>query len=165
VSAFEYISHGYQPCALIAAGALAALLAAGCGTTREKRGLSRAQFVASADAVCRYEQAKLATIEARAQRLGRADTAPSVIRQRVAQSQLATGRLEGLPEPPGDARAIGRWLTARTVAATVAVDLAEAPSRGEATAVSDVKGQLATALARARALALGYGSQVCSETE
>jgi hypothetical protein len=160
----EDICRGYQPRAVIVAGALAALSAAGCGTTREKRGLSRAQFVLSANAVCGHEQAKLASIEARTQRLGRADAAPSVIRQRVAQSQLATARLEALPEPPGDARAINRWLTARTVAATIALDLAEAPPRGDARAVSDVKGELATARARARVLAHAYGTQVCSET-
>jgi len=155
----------HQPGVVIAAGMLAALSASGCGATREKRGLSRVQFIASADAACRFEQGKLAYIEARAQRLGRALSAPPVIRQQAAQSQLATARLEALPEPPGDAGAIKRWLTARTVAATVAIDLAEAPARGQATAVSDVKDELVTAQARARGLALAYGSRVCGETD
>jgi len=159
------IQCGHQPAVLIAAGVLAAASATGCGAPRAKRGFSRAQFIASADAVCRFEQAKLASISQRARQLGRALAAPSVIRQQVAQSQLATTRLEALPRPPADVRAIDRWLTARTVAATVALDLAEAPARGDAAAVRDVKGELAGARARARAMALGYGSQVCDETD
>jgi hypothetical protein len=155
----------HQPSAVIAAGMIVALSASGCGAAREKRGLTRSRFVASADAVCRFEQAKLAYIEARAHRLRRTPSAPPVIRQRVAQSQLATARLEALPEPPGDAVAIKRWLTARTVAATVAIDLAEAPAKGEAIAVNDVRGELATAQARARGLALAYGARVCGETD
>ena len=155
----------HQPGAVIAAGMLAALSASGCGATRERKGVSRARFIASADAVCRFEQGKLAFIEARARALGRALAAPPVIRQQVAQSQLATARLEALPEPPGDARAIKRWLTARTVAATVAIDLAEAPAKGEARAVRDVRDELASARARARGLALAYGSPVCGATD
>ena len=88
-----------------------------------------------------------------------------MIRQQVAQSRLATATLEAQPEPPGDAGAITRWLTARTVAATVAIDLAEAPAKGETTAVDDVRAELSAAQARARGLALAYGSRVCGETD
>jgi hypothetical protein len=151
--------------AVIAAGMLAALSAAGCATVREKRGLSRSRFIASADAVCSFEQAKLAYVQARARRFARAASAPAVIRQRVAQSQLATAKLEALPEPPGDVQTIKRWLTARTVAATVALDLAEAPAKGSASAVGDVRAELASAAARARDLALAYGSRACSATD
>jgi hypothetical protein len=150
---------------MIAAGILAAATAAGCGVTPERPGLTRAQFVAAADAVCRHEQAKRAFIQTRAQRLGRSLAAPAVIRQQAAQSQLATARLEALAEPPADVAAIKRWLTARTVAATVALDLAEAPSNGSTRAVSDVRGELAVALARSRELARAYGSQVCGAAD
>jgi len=155
----------HQPGAVIAAGMLAALSASGCGATREKKGVTRARFIASADAACRLEQGRLAFIEARAQRPGRAPAAPPVIRQRVAQSQLTTARLEALPEPPGGGREIKRWLTARTVAATVALDLAEAPAKGRAGAVRDVRDELTTARSRARGLALAYGTRVCGETD
>jgi hypothetical protein len=150
---------------LLLAGLLAGVCAAGCGSTRAKRGFSRAQFITSADAVCRFEQAKLAFVAARARRLGHALAAPSVIRQQVAQSQLATARLESLPRPAADVRTIDRWLTARTVAATVALDLAEAPAKRDATAVRDVTAELAKTRARARDLALRYGSRVCDETD
>ena len=150
---------------VIAAGMLAGVLATGCGATRARRGLSHAQFIASADAVCRYEQAKLLYIADRTRRLGRAVTSPPVIRQQVAQSQLATSRLGALAKPPGDAHEIETWLTARTVAATVAIDLAEAPARGDAIAVGDVRRELARTRARARGLALASGSEVCGETD
>jgi hypothetical protein len=155
----------HQPGAVIAAGILVALSAGGCGATRARRGLSRVQFIASADSVCSFEQSKLAYIRARAQRLGLPASAPAVIRQRVAQSQLATARLEALAEPPGDVHTIKRWLTARTVAATVELDLAEAPAKGSARAVGDVSSELVAAQARARGLAVAYGSQVCGETD
>ena len=74
------------------------------------------------------------------------------------------GWIGTLPEPPGDGREIERWLTARTVAATVALDLAEAPAKGQARAVRDVRDELTTARSRARGLALAYGARVCGET-
>jgi hypothetical protein len=149
--------------AIIAVGVLAGGLAASCGATRTKQGLSRAQFIASADAVCRFEQAKLRFIDDRARRLRLALAGPVVVRQQVVQSTLATSRLEALEEPPHDTSRIKRWLTARTVAATVALDLAEAPARGSAVAVADVRHELELTRARARGLAIAYGSRVCGE--
>jgi hypothetical protein len=151
--------------AVLLAGLLAGAYAAGCGATRARRGLSRPQFIASADAVCRAEQAQLASITQEARRRGRTTAAPSVIRRGVRQSRAATATLEALPQPPADVRAIARWLTARTVAATVALDLAEAPARGDVLAVNDVRGELVRVRARAHDLALAYGLRVCSETD
>jgi hypothetical protein len=150
---------------MLAAGMLALIVTCGCGATRTKRGLTRAQFISSADAVCRHEQSKLRFVAYRARMLGRSVQAPAVIRQQVAQSQLATGRIERLAEPPGDTRAIKRWLTARTVAATIALDLAEAPAGRDAAAVADVRRELGIRRAQARALAVAYGSQVCGATD
>ena len=148
------------------AGTLGAtLLAGGCGSEGARRAKTRAQFVASASRVCRFEQDKLAGIRRRAAELALALSAPQVIRQQARQSQLATTRLQELPKPRADAPAIDRWLTARTVAATVALDLAEAPARGEATAVRDVVAELARVRAQARGLALGLGIRACGEID
>jgi hypothetical protein len=151
--------------AIVAAGMLAGCSAAGCGTARPKRGVSRAQFIASADAVCRHEQGQLGVIAAWARSSRRTLSARRVIHGQVAQSRAATSLLEALAEPPGDESAIKRWLTARTVAATVAIDLAEAPTKRDAVAVADVRRELATTRARARSLAASYGSRVCGETD
>jgi hypothetical protein len=148
------------------AGTLGAtMLAGGCGSEGARRSKTTAQFMASASRVCRFEQDKLASIRRRAAELALALSAPHVIRQQARQSQLATTRLEELPKPPADAPAIDRWLTARTVAATVALDLAEAPARGEAAAVRDVVAELARVRARARRLALGLGIRACGEID
>jgi hypothetical protein len=83
------------------------------------------------------------------------------MRQEMATARLATARLESLPEPPGESEAIGRWLTARTVAATVARDAAEAPPAEDRAAVKDVFAELEVARARAGRLARDYGLEAC----
>jgi hypothetical protein len=147
----------------VAVALLGALVVAGCGSSRERRPPTRPQFAAAAEAICRHERDKLAFIAARARPLGLAPRSPRVIRQQAAQSQLATTRLQALAQPAGEVPAIARWLTARTVAATVALDLAEAPARGEAVAVADVRAQAARTLAEASALAAALGLRTCSE--
>jgi hypothetical protein len=147
------------------AGALAGALGAGCGSSRARPAQTRTAFITSANAVCSFEQYKLTRIGLRAAARAQALGAPAVIRQQVAQVQLATERLRRLARPPGDAGAIERWLTARAVAATVALDLSEAPASGQAAAVRDVRAELARVRARARALAAGYGARTCGETD
>ena len=140
---------------------IAALMLGGCGTARTKADLTKAQFIAGADAICRTTEAKLAYIRQLAAKLGRAPSSAPVMRQEVAAARLATARLESLPEPPGESGAIGRWLTARTVAATVASDAAEAPSGEDRAAVQDVFAELEVARARAERLARNYGLEAC----
>jgi hypothetical protein len=150
---------------LLAAGVLAALVAAGCATARGKLAPSKPQFIASADAVCLLEQDKLAFIAQRAGKLAQVPPAPLILRQQVAANQRATAKLESLTKPPADGGRITRWLTARTVAATVALDLAEAPRGHDARAVKDVIGELGRARARERGLAQAYGLRVCNATQ
>jgi hypothetical protein len=138
-----------------------ALTLGACGTTRTKANLTKAQFIARADAICRMTDAKLAYIRQLAAKMGHAPSAPPVIRQEVAAARLATARLESLPEPPGESQAIARWLTARTVAATVASDAAEAPPGEDRAAVKDVFAALELVRARAGRLARDYGLEVC----
>jgi hypothetical protein len=140
---------------------IVALLLGACGTARTKADLTRAQFIARADAICRTTDAKLAYIRQLAAKLGRAPSAAPVMRQEVAAARLATARLESLPEPPGESGAIGSWLTARTVAATVASDAAEAPSGEDRAAVKDVFAELEVARTRAERLARDYGLEAC----
>jgi hypothetical protein len=150
-----------QVAAAVAAAVIAVVGAVGCGAARSAVG--QGQFAARADAICRHEQQKLAYIAARARLLALASQSPQVIRQQAAQSQLATARLQALARPAGETRQIGRWLTARTVAATVALDLAEAPRHGDAAAVADVRAQAARSLSQASAQAVVLGLRTCSE--
>jgi hypothetical protein len=137
------------------------LMLGACGSARTRADMTKARFIARADAICRAAEAKLTSIRQLAAKLGRAPSAPSVLRQEVAAARLATARLESLPEPPGASEAIDRWLTARTVAATVASDAAEAPAGEARAAVRDVFEQLYAARARAGRLAREYGLEAC----
>jgi hypothetical protein len=137
------------------------LMLGACGTARTTADMTKAQFIARADAICRAAEAKLAYIRQLAAKLGRAPSAPPVMRQEVAAARLATARLEALPEPPGESEAIDRWLTARTVAATVASDAAEAPPGEDKAAVKDVFAQLEVARAREARLGRQYGLEAC----
>lgn len=142
----------------------------GCGVTRTKQGLTKAQFIAHADAICRTEDVKLAYIEQRAAALEGASIAsfrsvPRLIRKASAIQETANLKLESLPEPPGETKTIGRWLTARIVAATIALDAAEAPSGRDLIAANDLQRQLAIANASAHDLSRSYGFAVCGATE
>lgn len=144
---------------------LASTLASACGSSRGRPAPTRAQFGAAAETVCRHEQLKLAAIAMRASHLSKPPLRPELIRQQVAQSQLATARLEALRRPSLEREAITRWLTARTVAATVALDLAEAPPHGAERARLDVEAELRLTRARARALARANRVISCSEVD
>ena len=137
------------------------LMLGACGTARTRADMTKTRFIARADAICRAAEAKLTYIRQLAAKLGHAPSAPPVMRQEVAAARLATARLESLPEPPGEGAAIARWLTARTVAATVASDAAEAPPREDRAAVRDVFAELEVARARAGRLAHDYGVEAC----
>jgi hypothetical protein len=144
--------------------------ATGCGVTRTKAGLTRAQFIAAADSVCRVEAVKLKYIEQRAATLEGASAAsfrsvPHLIRKAVAIREVSNEKLESLSEPPGETTAIRRWLTARIVAATIDRDAAEAPAGHDLIATKDLQQQLTRAIARARGLAHSYGFLVCDAAE
>jgi hypothetical protein len=157
-----------QHLALIAVVGLAG--AVGCSVAHTEPGLTRARFIARADAICRAEDEKLTYIKHRAGALEGASIASfrsvaPLIRKAVAVHEAANAKLESLPEPPGDTAAIRKWLTARTVATTVASDSAEAPAGRDLSAAQDVQKELSRVIAQARDLARGYGFKVCGATE
>lgn len=168
--AADYASGRPGPTRLALIAVLGLVGATGCGVSHTKAGLSRTQFIARADALCRAEDQKLAYAEHRAGALEGAPSAsfrsvPRLIRIAVALHEAANARLESLPEPPGDTAVIGKWLTARTVATTVESDAAEAPAGKDVVAAKDVQKELTSVIARARHLAQAYGFKVCGATE
>jgi hypothetical protein len=147
-------------------GAIAALALAGCGASNPRTALTKAQFIARADAICGHEAADLSGLRAR----NRASDAsltqvPRLIRQVAAIHEAATTRLESLPQPPGEASTIAGWLTARTVAATFELDTAEAPPGEASVAGSDMRAALRRARTLVRSLSRSYGFRVCGTTE
>jgi hypothetical protein len=142
----------------------------GCGHTRTDPGLTKAKFIAAADAVCRAEEVKLNYIEQRAATLEGASAAsfrsvPHLIRKSVAIHEDTNVKLESLAEPPGEISAIAKWLTARIVASTIGLDAAEAPAGRDLVAAKDLQRQLSRSIARVRGLARAYGFAVCDATE
>jgi len=145
--------------AALAAVALASLAGAGCGDAKHQP--SHAQFSARAGAVCAAEGRKLGYIRSRARARGLAPRTPAVLRKEAAASRAATEALEALARPRGEGTEIKRWLTARTVAATIAIDLAEAPSGKDVAAVAAVAAALQRARSRARSLSGTFGGGAC----
>ena len=84
-----------------------------------------------------------------------------MLRKEAAASRAATAELEAIGRPRGQSAAVERWLTARTVAATIAVDLAEAPSGKEGKAVAALAAELRRARARVLALSGRLGRDAC----
>lgn len=156
------------PIAILVVGLLAG--STGCGMTRTEAGLTKARFIVRADAICASEDVKLAYIERRAQALEGASPAyfrsvPHLIRKAVAIHEAANAKLEALPQPPGETTAIEKWLTARIVASTIALDAAEAPAGKDLTAAKDLQQQLTRAIVLVRTLARSYGFAVCDATD
>jgi hypothetical protein len=144
--------------------------ATGCGATNTREGMTRAQFIAAADALCRVEEVKLNYIHQRAAALEGASVAsfrsvPRLIRKAVAIHEVTNAKLESLAQPPGDTAAIGKWLTARIVATTIAFDAAEAPAGHDRVATEDLQRQLTRAIALVQRLAHSYGFAVCDAAE
>jgi hypothetical protein len=147
-------------------GAIAALALTGCGTSTPKVAPTKPQFIARADAICGSEKRQLE----RAATLGHPASASEggirrLTRQLAAIRQAATNRLESLPQPAGQAAAIARWLSARTVAATFELDTAEAPPGEDSTATNDMRGALARASALVQELSRSYGFKLCGVAE
>jgi hypothetical protein len=142
----------------LAALALALLAGAGCGAGRKP---SQAQFSARVQAICTAEARKLDYIRRRALARELPAQAPAVLRKEAAASRAATAQLETIGRPRGQGVAVGRWLTARTVAATIAIDLAEAPSGNERKAVAALAAELRRARGRVLALSGRFGRGAC----
>ena len=89
---------------------------------------------------------------------------PRLIRIAVAIHEAADAKLEALPEPPRDTAAIARWLTARTIAATVELDAGQAIAR-RIPAAAAVQAERLRRSAQALSLARDYSLAVCGPVQ
>jgi hypothetical protein len=149
---------------VLTAPCLALLTLAGCGGAGPKPAPTKAQFTARADAICRAEAENLRRAAAFEHApVAAFSTVPRLIREAVVLREAATGKLESLRKPAGDAKAIEQWITARTVQATLQRDAAEAPVGEYLKATRDVQAALARANALARRLSERYGFTICGK--
>jgi hypothetical protein len=139
-------------------GALAALVVSvavsGCGSTKAG-GITKAQYVARANAVC-------LALEARARALGKqANTLKQAIEEITVARQQANAQLQAIPKPASDPRP-SEWLHWRELATAdtkKALQLKPGATASHAEAVTEH-----TDLEKARALAGAYGLTACARS-
>ncbi|HXW59516.1 MAG TPA: hypothetical protein VEJ23_08575 [Solirubrobacteraceae bacterium] len=142
-----------------------AVAVAACTSANTKPGLTRAQFIARADTICRAEQARLRRVAAAEHAtLGELASDARLIRHAVAIHEAANARLEALPEPPADVTPIARWLAARTVATTLEFDAEQALVK-RLPGAARVQAERVRRSALAQGLARGYGLSVCGRVQ
>ena len=145
--------------------ALVAVALGGCSSANTERGVTKQQFVAGATAVCRAERQKLDGVAAEEHvSVAALSDDARLMRHAVAIHERADAKLESLPEPPSEASAIARLLTARTIATTLESDAAQALAKHLATA-PDVQRERIRRSAIAQSVARGYGLTACGAIE
>ncbi len=148
-----------RPAAL---AALAAFAVAGCATVHTSAGLTRAQFIARADAICQAEQRKIQRVAA-AEGTSVAST-PRMIRHAVAIHEGVSSELQSLVQPAGEQAPIASWLNARAVATTIEGDTAQALAKQLPTAPG-VQRERERASENVSRLARAYGLGACAVLE
>jgi hypothetical protein len=163
--------------------ALAVALLAGCGGSSAPRDTSsgespsaaraaRASFVAHAEAICRTLSAQEQPLKARQESLKRLPSAAvadtefvALVRQLVALSRTADGKLRALARPAGDAQNIGRLLTSFSQQLTEVTDVANAAAKQESAVGEAAVLELRRSIAQNIALAGRYGMKACLSSE
>lgn len=140
---------------------------AACGT-REQAGVTRAQYIARADRICRATHARAAPLLRRlAARAGTLDAAglPRLaplgrrVHEIASRYLLAISRLE---QPPGDRDEIGRFLAPSRQAVAAIGEAAAAASAGRPVEVLGRLQEAQTAAAAANAAGAAYGFSDCA---
>jgi hypothetical protein len=166
---------------------LAALAAAGCGSTATPTATrpatssrtetaaasepipTRAQFIAQADAICRRLRAEQAPLKARVAALqGLSErarstfkTLASLLRQSIALARAADTRFAAIPRPVGDAATIDKLLAIHSEEVTEATNYANALDSYQRSAWEAAGAALTKAEAFDRGISQGYGMEVC----
>jgi hypothetical protein len=132
---------------------------------------TKARFAAQAQAICVTLSAQEKPLEARQGSLkGLPITTAekafvSLARQVVVLSRAADSKLERLPRPPSDARAIEQLLRSFSEEATDATGIADAAANQESTAGEAAEGALKKSIAANSSLAAAYGMKDCIGSE
>jgi hypothetical protein len=174
---------------LRAAGAITAIVvciaAAGCGgTTSTTAAITRtqgvtttsptttkAEFIATGDAICRSSDTAIKPIKQQIKDLeGQSNVSvtknlPPILRQAVASERASLAKLQSLPEPVGETATIAKWLTAESESVTDQSNFADALANEEGTAREAAQQDAEKAKALAHGLAQGYGFKICGAEE
>jgi hypothetical protein len=160
-----------MPVRKLSAGALAALVLAGCGSTASppastgstaaSGGNTRAQFIAKADALCKTARTKQGAVHGKANSKTTASQLVPLLRQ---QSQIAKGlaaSLTAVTPPTGDSAAVGRFEHAVTQLSVYSAALANSVHANHAFAARALALKLQSWRQQESLLGQGYGYKVC----
>ena len=159
---------------VLAIGASLPAFACGDGSTTSQsdqgEALSKQDFIAKADAICRRFNARIAPLEAKfnaLQRQGlsgaRLSEGADLLRQDATLAQQEGSELRELQPPAVDADTIERWLTSGQATALVANQIADAFESGDSEAISTFSKALNTQGGKTDKIVEGYGFDVCSQ--
>lgn len=160
---------------------LACLLCSACGSsgtpttstpaTRSASTASKAQFVAHAERICSTLSQQEKPLKARQETLKQLPPAVAekafvaIVRQVIALTRAAAGKLQTLPQPTGDTQAIHNLLSSFSEESSDATAIASAATGQEASSGEAVQGALRKLIADNRALAAEYGMKDCIGSE
>jgi hypothetical protein len=159
----------------LSAGALAALVLAGCGSTASSpsttgttgastgtTGNTRAEFIAKADALCKTAHTRQGAVHGKANAKTTATELVPLLRQQAAIAKSLATSLRALTPPAGDATAVGRFVHAVTELNVYSVALANSIHANHTYAARALATKLASWRQQETLLGQGYGYKVCA---
>jgi hypothetical protein len=155
------------------------LIASGCGggdstetvtqvrTQTSAEPLTKAEYIAQADAICQQYQALGDKTDQMLSALGTIDSdeeaeqAAGIVRQSVVELRPTVQALQRLEPPPRDAQVIGTYLSIVSAQLGENADLADAYEAHDAPESQTIVDRIARDTAKQEGLAQGYGFKVC----
>jgi hypothetical protein len=131
---------------------VSAVAGAGCGG--EDAGLSKAEFIAEADAICAVQQEQLDAVTALQD--------PERESERVAISEKTLDDLRALPPPQGDEAAVDEIFSGFERSTALTADYVDARRAGDADAADAAMSDAGVVLAEAVSAAGQYGFKTCT---
>jgi hypothetical protein len=144
----------------------------GSTTSQSDQGeaLSKGEFIAKADAICRRYNARIAPLEAKFEALQRQGLSgekltqgADLLRQDAALAKEEGSELRELRPPAADAETIEKWLTSGQATTLVANQIAGAFESGDSEAISSFSKALNAQGTKTAQIVDGYGFDVCSQ--
>jgi hypothetical protein len=153
------------------------LVAAGCGggstetvtqvaTQQSGQPLSKAEFIAQADAICHNHQSRREDLESQANELGllnseKAHQVADLLRQASDNLIAETQELQALHPPSAGVGTLGSIVSIVAAEASVIDDWAEAYDDLDAREIRRLQLRIGVVTAKAEGIAQGYGFEVC----
>jgi hypothetical protein len=166
------------PLLIISAG----FLAAGCGgssssstktvTVQQSEPLTKAQFIAQADAICQASQEDIQPLATRYRKVAKAarrsdqfQEVADVLHQLTGRAKEELTQLRELEPPTADQEVINNLLTTVDSQVTITDIYAEAVENEDQSQISTLADQITSVSAKARGMAQGYGLKVCGNEQ